>query len=390
MKVGGIDMQENAFFNRTLTLPAKENGKLTGITFAVKDVFAVKGHRNSAGNPTWYETHEEAESTSPVIERLLENGATLCGMTHTDELMYSLNGENIHYGTPLNPVNPNCIPGGSSSGSASAVANGLVDFALGTDTGGSVRVPSSYCGLFGIRPTHGAVSLEGVIPLAPSFDTVGWMAKDIDLLNLVGTVLLPELAITEFNQLYVEETTWSFLAQEDRDILTAAIPKQLPIEKVNFQSWELTEWPKTFKYIQGVEAWQAHGEWIKKEKPTFSEAISGRFEDASSLDTSGYEDAKKQQAQITEKLNGLLKDDCLLVIPTAASVAPEKNASPQSVEHIRAMTMQLTCIAGIAGLPQVTVPLYRKDGMTLGLSFIANKYQDLSLLNFVKQNFGEE
>ncbi len=381
-------MQDNAFFDRALTLPAKGEGKLSGMTFAVKDVFAVKGHRNSAGNPAWHETHEAAESTSPVIERLLENGATLKGMTHTDELMYSLNGENIHYGTPLNPINPGCIPGGSSSGSASAVANGLVSFAIGTDTGGSVRVPSSYCGLFGIRPTHDVVSLEGVIPLAPSFDTVGWMAKDIETLELVGEVLLPGLETTDFDKFYVDETAWGLVEQEDREVLNEAIPKALTSQSVSLDAGGLTKWPPIFKYIQGLEAWQAHGEWIKEEKPSFSPAIGGRFDDASKLDRSGYEEAKKQQAKITEMLGQLLKDNGVLAIPTAASVAPIKNAPAESVETIRAMTMQLTCIAGLSGLPQVTVPVFREDGMSLGLSFIANKCQDRSLLKFVRRYFG--
>ena len=381
-------MQDNAFFDRALTLPAKREGKLSGMTFAVKDVFAVKGHRNSAGNPTWYETHEAAETTSPAIQRLLENGAALQGMAHTDELMYSLNGENIHYGTPLNPVNPDCIPGGSSSGSASAVASGLVNFALGTDTGGSVRVPSSYCGLFGIRPTHGVVSLDDVIPLAPSFDTVGWMAKDIETLEAVGGVLLPDSPLVDFDELHLEKTAWGLMDLKDRELLLSAIPQEIEKGEINLQDFGLTAWPELFKYIQGVEAWRAHGQWIEKENPTFSPAIGGRFKDASLLDASGYEDAKKRQAIITEKINQVLLENVVLAIPTVASVAPIKQAPSESVENIRAITMQLTCIAGLAGLPQVTVPIFRKDGMSLGLSFIANKFQDLSLLAFVRQHFG--
>lgn len=381
-------MESNAFFDGTLTLPAQSEGRLSGMTFAVKDVFAVKGHRNSAGNPTWLETHEASESTAPCIEQLLKNGAALQGMTHTDELMYSLNGENIHYGTPVNPVNPKCIPGGSSSGSASAVANGLVSFALGTDTGGSVRVPSSYCGLFGIRPTHDVVSLEGVIPLAPSFDTVGWMAKDIETLEAVGEVLLPETELSEFSRFFMEKVTWSLLAQEDREVLLSAVPKELLIENVNFDIKELTKWPQIFKYIQGVEAWRAHGEWIRETNPTFSQAIDGRFKDASKLDASGYQNAVSYKYETAEFMNQLLKYTGVLVLPTAASVAPVKNAPAESVESIRAMTMQLTCIAGIAGLPQVTVPVFREDGMAIGLSFIASKGQDRSLLKLVRQFFG--
>lgn len=381
-------MQDNAFFNRALTLPAKQEGTLSGLNFSVKDVFAVEGHRNSAGNPTWLATHEAETNTAPVIEWLLEQGASLKGMTHTDELMYSLNGENIHYGTPLNPIAPNCIPGGSSSGSASAVANGLSDFALGTDTGGSVRVPSSYCGLYGIRPTHGDVSIEGVIPLAPSFDTVGWMAKDSETLAKVGNILLPEATLKNFEYFYIEKTAWGLLEQEDRDLLQQVIPSVVPKESVDLTPFGYSEWPETFKLIQGIEAWKAHGEWIKKEKPTFAPAIQGRFDFASKIPPSQYEGLKERQSEISEILQQLLGEHWLFVIPTAASVAFEKNLSGEAVEQLRTITMQLTCIAGLGGLPQVTVPVFQNNGMALGLSFIANKHSDRSLLAFVHQHFG--
>ncbi|BDH60228.1 amidase [Lysinibacillus sp. PLM2] len=383
-------MESHAFFDETITILPKREGLLSGMTFAVKDVYEVSGHRNSAGNPTWYETHEKGNQTAPVIERLLDNGATLKGMTHTDELMYSLNGENIHYGTPLNPIAPNCIPGGSSSGSASVVACGITDFALGTDTGGSVRVPSSYCGLFGIRPTHDLIPCNGVIPLAPSFDTVGWMAKTIETLEVVGSVLLPNAVDTTFNHFYIEENVWSLMNYEDRELLENKIPKGLSIDKIDFKSIGLFEWPELFKRIQGIEAWRAHGEWITYAKPKFSEAIHGRFQYASSLNPVQYNDLKKQQAQIAWRVSEALGEDGIIIIPTVASVAPEKNAPGDAVESVRALTMQLTCIAGISGLPQVTVPVLRGDGMTLGLSFIANKHCDRSLLKFVRNYFGSK
>jgi Asp-tRNA(Asn)/Glu-tRNA(Gln) amidotransferase A subunit family amidase len=111
------------------------------------------------------------------VQRLLDAGAQFVGKAHTDELAFSMNGRNAHFGTPRNGGAPDRIPGGSSSGSASAVSNGLCDFALGSDTGGSVRTPASHCGLFGIRPTHGRISLERVLDLAPSFDTCGFFTR---------------------------------------------------------------------------------------------------------------------------------------------------------------------------------------------------------------------
>ena len=181
----------SAFINRDLMVdPPSAEGSLKKLSFAVKDVFAVEGHANAAGNPDWLRTHEPAEKNAEAVDLLLREGARLKGAAHTDELMYSLDGENVHYGTPVNPCAMDKIPGGSSSGSAVAAASGMTHFALGTDTGGSVRIPSSYCGIFGFRPTHGEVSVDGVIPLAKSFDTVGWMSKDIGVLHAAGRVLL--------------------------------------------------------------------------------------------------------------------------------------------------------------------------------------------------------
>src|SRR5262245_20127130 len=162
-------------------LAGTTTGPLAGLTFAAKDLFDIAGSRVCAGNPDWLRTHAPAEKTAPAVQILLGAGATLVGKTLTDELAFSMSGENIHYGTPLNPAAPDRIPGGSSSGSASATASKLVDFALGTDTSGSIRVPASYCGLFSMRPTHGRISCQGVVPLAPSFDTIGWFARDAAL-----------------------------------------------------------------------------------------------------------------------------------------------------------------------------------------------------------------
>lgn len=382
MKIQGVSSLNEIYRNEhVIRLPIKE-GALSNYTFAVKDVFAIEGEKNSAGNPDWLRTHEVNTRTAPVIQLLLEQGATLKGLTHTDELMYSLNGENIHYGTPPNPLHKDRIPGGSSSGSASAASER--DFTIGTDTGGSVRVPASYCGLYGIRPTHNAISLEGVIPLAPSFDTVGWMSKSSRVLKEVGDVLLND-EIFEFSNIFVDEQAWNYLQLKDRTYLQSVLVN-LPVETKKITD-NLAEWATLFRTIQGIEIWKIHGDWVKTVKPRFAPAISDRFQWASTLDPSIYEDLKQKQQRIQEYLQNKIGDG-LLVIPTTASVAPKKNATLESVEAVRTKTMQLTCIAGLAGFPQVTVPVFRKDGLALGLSFIANKGRDRSLLHFVDQNYG--
>ena len=180
----------NAFCkDSTAYLPGSPGGPLSGLTFAAKDIFDVAGHVTGGGNPDWKATHRPAERNAWVVQTLVDAGAEMVGKTITDELTRGIFGENVHYGTPTNPRAPAHVPGGSSSGSASAVAGGLVDFALGSDTGGSVRVPSSFCGLYGLRPTHGLIPLDGILLQAPSYDTIGWFARDIETFARIAEVL---------------------------------------------------------------------------------------------------------------------------------------------------------------------------------------------------------
>jgi amidase len=378
----------NAFINDELSIRGTESGQLKGLSFAVKDVFDIKDYKSSAGNPDWLNTHQKAEQNAPIIDTLLKQGAFLKGTTHTDELMYSLNGENFHYGTPINPKSSDHIPGGSSSGSAVAVAAGLVDFALGTDTGGSIRVPSSYCGIYGFRPSHGLVSSDGVIPLAKGFDTVGWMTRDAELLLKVGEVVLKKEMpdINEFSIMYVDEEVWSYVDNDTKEVYSQALnilKDCYCTQHVKVSNEGLKKWAELFRYKQGIEIWEEHGSWIKKVKPTFGPGISERFQWASTLENEKLNELEQKQTHIKKQLSDLLKENGLLVIPTTPGEAPLKNLSLEAMENYRSKTMQLTCIAGLSGFPQVTVPMAKKNGIPIGLSFIANQYQDLKLLKWV-------
>ena len=183
-------VQEGSAFVQELEVDPTGSGPLDGLTFAVKDLIDIGGYKTGCGNPNWRYTHPPATVNAVCVEQLLAAGARCVGKTVTDELAFSLLGENHFYGTPLNPKAPDRVPGGSSSGSASAVARGLVDFALGTDTGGSVRVPASNCGTWGLRPSHGFISVAGVNPFAPTFDTVGILASSAVVLAHAASVLL--------------------------------------------------------------------------------------------------------------------------------------------------------------------------------------------------------
>lgn len=381
----------NAFVNDHVNIQPTNSGKLSELTFAVKDVFAIKGFTNCAGNPDWYRTHCPAERNAPVIDRLLQQGASLRGTTHTDELMYSLNGENFHYGTPVNPIAHDRIPGGSSSGSAVAVASGLVDFALGTDTGGSVRVPAAYCGLFGFRPTHGIVNISGVIPLAKSFDTVGWMTRNPNLLYEIGKILIQQdqQDVNDFRNLYFEEEAWSFVDEASKESLGKAFSVLHSMtdesQSIKVSAEGLSEWSLLFRNIQGVEAWKEHGDWIQEVNPIFGPGIAERFLWASTLNQAELEPNYRLKEGIKKNLSNLLKEHGLLVIPTVPGEAPLLHLSEEELEQYRSKTMKLTCIAGLSGFPQITIPFVKANGLPIGLSFIANQYQDLKLLKWANQ-----
>lgn len=377
----------HAYIDKSLTMGPLGSGPLNGLVFAVKDVFAIEGHRNAAGNPDWLSSHEAATATAKAVERLMQAGAKLCGATHTDELMYSLNGENAHYGTPVNPNAAGRIPGGSSSGSAVAVAAGEADFAIGTDTGGSVRIPSSYCGVYGFRPTHGAVDTTGLIPLAPSFDTVGWMAREAEDLLTVGKVLIGGLdtAVRRFNRILYAEDIWSLAETDCSEALrgyVADIARHVgPVEQIRLLEGGYAEWMNTFRVLQGLEIWQSHGEWIEARKPVFGPGIAERFAWTKTLDASGQEVAARERIRGT--MDQLLKDGALLVMPTAPGPAPLLNLPPEQLEQTRASTLQMCCIAGLAGLPQVTLPIGHVNGLPVGLSVIAGRGCDIPLLELV-------
>ncbi len=380
----------NAFMNDHLNIQQTDSGVLKGFSFGVKDVFEIKDYRSSAGNPDWFQSHQASKRHAPVLNQLLEQGACLKGTTHTDELMYSLNGENFHYGTPVNPRAFDRIPGGSSSGSAVAVSAGVVDFALGTDTGGSIRVPSSYCGIYGFRPTHGLVDSKGVIPLAKSFDTVGWMTRDPNLLLAVGEVLIDKGPNDreEFSSLFFENEAWSYLDNQT----TGSYLRNIDVLKENYSAQYvdiakvgLSKWAELFRNIQGIEIWNEHGDWINRVNPAFGPGIAERFQWASTLNREYLSKYEEERELIKDQLSELLNSNGLLVIPTTPGEAPKRNLTVEEMEQYRSKTMKLTCIAGLSGFPQVTIPLIKENGIPIGLSFIANHHSDLKLLRWVKQ-----
>ena len=365
-------------------------GPLTGLAFAVKDVFDIAGYKTGFGSPEWLATHEPATATASTVQRLLDAGARMVGKTLTDELAYSLTGENVHYGTPVNPAAPDRVPGGSSNGSASAVAGGLVDFALGTDCGGSVRLPASYCGIFGIRPTVDRVPLDGVIPFGPPFDVAGWFARDAGLLETVGRVLLGEPASPPPRRLLRGVDV--FQAVEDRvaaaleDAVARVEDAVAPAVDVSLAEGGLGHWFETFRVVQGASIWSNLGGWVTETRPRLGAGAKMRLDWAAGLDSRAIAAARADHAAIRNRLDSVLDDGDVLVIPTSPRAAPIKNTPLDDIEiRFRNQAMHLLCIAGLGGLPQVSLPMATIDGLPLGLSLVGPRGADMQLLALARK-----
>ena len=359
---------------------ALSGGPLAGLSFAAKDLIDVAGTVTGCGNPDWRRTHAPAAHNAPVIDILLDAGARLAGKTVTDELAFSLEGANAHDGTPVNPRCPGRLPGGSSSGSAVAVAARLVDFALGTDTGGSVRVPASFCGIFGFRPSHGRVPLAGVMPFAPSYDTVGWFARDGGQLARVGAVLLGGAATPALRTLLVARDAFALCDPAAAARLRAAALRLGAVGEIELFGGAGEHWRECYRVLQGGEIWSNLGPWIAATRPHLGAVFAPRFADAARIAPGRIAECVAVRRDVATGLARLLDDGVGLVLPTAPCIAPRTDAPAAEIAAFYARTLTLTCVAGHAGLPQVSLPLARLAGCPLGLSVIAAAGSDAALL----------
>ncbi len=378
----------NAFCRHThVSIDGASSGPLAGLTFGLKDLFDVAGHRTGFGSPDWLRTHEPALEHAAVLPPLLAAGASMVGKTHTEEMAFSLTGENAHYGTPRNPAAPGRVPGGSSSGSAVAVAAGLVDFSIGSDTGGSVRAPASFCGIYGIRPTHGRISLEGACPLAPSFDTVGWFARDAAMLSRVGKVLLPSGVSASDAPLRVLVATDAFVqaTPEGAAALTPVVARVTELlggaESIVLAPEGLPSWFDVFRVLQYHDIWEAHREWIARVNPTFGAQVAARFAAVAQTDPHEVEQMRIRRDAIRARLDALLAGNTVLLMPTAPDIAPLLRLPPAETVAVRERALALLCVAGLGGLPQLSMPLASRDECPIGLSLVAGRGADERLLS---------
>ena len=369
-----------------VAVPNAPEGPLAGLTLAVKDLYDVCGYPTGGGSPHVLALSGIKDRTAPAVQRLLDAGARFVGKTNTDELAYSMNGKNAHFGTPRNGAAPDRIPGGSSSGSASAVSNGLADVALGSDTGGSVRAPASHCGLFGIRPTHGRVPIDLCLPLAPSFDTVGYFTRDPDTFERVGAVLLglDDAALPERPGLLLAAGAFAALARDVREVLAVLVQGfeaqlgQATIVEPAPEGIETLYW--AFRRLQGREAWEADGALIERHGLRLGPGVAERFAYAAALTDAEVASARPIRETASGRLRGILAADAVLLLPTMPDIAPLLSDTEQALDGYRNEALNLLCLSGLAGLPQVTMPLASRLGAPLGVSLMGPAGSDLSLV----------
>ena len=372
-------------------LAGTDGGPLSGLTFAAKDIFDIAGHVTGCGNPYWLATHGPAEANAWVVQRLVDAGAAMVGKTITDELTRGIFGENMHYGTPVNPNAPGRVPGGSSSGSASAVAGELVDFALGSDTGGSVRVPSSFCGLYGLRPSHGRIPLDGMLLQAPTFDTIGWFARDAEIFARVGSVIMPPGNETSRPQrLVVAEDAWDLAEPATRQALEPILGKIGALfassATVRLSPTTLEEWSGHQQVSQSREAWESARDWIDQVNPTFSFEVSDRYVTARSVTDEQIVTAQTGRDAIIARMNEVFDGgDVVVCLPTTVSPAPLIGQRVSERHTLRLRNSALTSIAGNTGRPQISLPLGEVNGLPVGLSLLGDHGADEQLIALARE-----
>ncbi len=378
----------NAFVDYdAVAVPSTASGPLAGLTVAVKDIFDVAGYPTGCGSPIKRAESPVHTESAPIVQRVLDAGAAFLGKTHTDELAFSLNGQNMHTGTPVNIRAPGRIPGGSSSGSAAATAAGLCGFAIGSDTGGSVRAPASYCGLFGIRPSHGRLPLERVMPLAPSFDVPGYFADDGEIFARVAPVFLGADEKPASLRRLVRATDAFALLMDGGEAAALALAEARVrdhfdgAEDVTVAPDGLDAWYWVFRHLQAAEAWRAHGEWIEKHDPQMTPGVRERFEFGKAVTAEDIANAKVARQAARDRLDGLVGADGVLMLPSVPSIAPLCDIGAEALQDFRERALAILCISGLSGLPQMSLPLAEFDGCPLGLSLIGPRGSDRALVD---------
>ena len=316
---------------------------------------------------------------------MLDAGASVVGKTITDEVSLGILGENAHDGTPLNPAAPDRVPGGSSSGSASAVASGACDFSLGTDSGGSVRVPASFCGLYGIRPTHGRIEFSGITVQSPSADTCGWFTRDARTFSRVAEVLfgatMPDRPPTT---LLVATDAFGFADEAVAAALQGGVERLARLignrRDVTLAPQGLSVWQRAQRVLQSSEAWKTFGPWLDRHDPRLAWSVARNLVQGSMLTDAERSAATLMRIEARARLRDLLPAGTILCMPTTPFPAPYKNLPLHELGPLRERISCLTSHGGLTGVPQLNIPGATVDGAPLGLSIVGGRGTDLDLV----------
>jgi amidase len=378
----------SCFVPHDLAKPLKgaASGPLAGLSAVVKDMYDIAGERTGCGSPDWLAAQSSAKRNCPPVQKILDAGATIIGKTICDEFFYSVTGANSHYGTPVNARAPGRLPGGSSAGSAAACGAGLCDFALGSDTGGSVRLPASFNGIYGLRPTHERIEHSGVADMAPSFDVPGWFAATPGVFRKVGAVLLDNRrVVAKIDRVVVLEDAFAQAEEPVADLLRTLL---------EFMSDDLPEmvhgriapdgfepWREAFRIVQAYETWQTFGGFITTQQPKLGPGIKERMQFASTVTRAQADASRGVLGKARDHIRQIAAPGTILALPATPSIAPKIDASGPDLEEFRTRVMRLVCTSGISGLPQMSIPGATVNGCPIGLSFMGWAGGDEALLD---------
>ncbi len=375
-------------------IEGRAGGPLADLTFATKDLFDVAGRPTGGGNPDWERANPVPERHAWAVEALLAAGASLIGKTITDEVSLGILGESAFFGTPVNPAAPGRVPGGSSSGSASAVASGLCDTALGTDAGGSVRVPASFCGLYGIRPTWGRLDLTGMMGQAPSSDTAGWFARDAATFARVSGVLLrEEIPDTLPTRLLVAVDAFGFADPDVAAALAPLVDRLAELvgggrEEVTMAPTGLSTWARAQRTLRPWEGWLTFKDWIERDNPRFAYSVARNLFLASTISETDRMWATQMRAEARARMVHLLPAGSVLCLPTTPFPAPPTGLGVAAQEGPRTRIAVLASHGGLTGVPQVSLPGALVDDRPVGLSLVGGHGTDATLVALARA-FGD-
>ena len=392
----------------SVSVPAAGSGPLSGWSLAVKDMIAVEGHVSSFGHPRWRETHGPSTSTAPALAALLAAGASVAGLAKLDQLAWSLTGSAGEGVAPRNPLYPDRLTGGSSSGPAAAVAVGLADAGIGTDTGGSIRVPAAACGLFGLRTTYGLISTRGVLPLAPSFDVVGILARGLGQLGqllevmtapgLPGADAGPPVTGPSANlaapRVIVPAGVLAAVSTETADAVLAvasglaAAGGSVP-EEDDLSAFIGNEVADLFARIQARQVWAAHGPWLAQNIDALAPDVADRARRGEKLTAAPrqqQDDDRRAWHAYSAGLSRKLPVGTLAVLPVMPDLPPLRTASGADLQAFRLGAFRFTTPASLTGRPELVIPVrHLPSGNHLGVGILGHRGGDAQLLQIASR-----